>query len=158
MTPLERSTQGLLTRRCREAAGGKQAQALVQRCGEFRQAEQRHPRGRQLDRQRDAVQLPADVDHRRHVVVGDLEAPVGCACALAEQRQRAEALHLGRRRCPRRQVERSEAIHLLVDDLQRHLAGDEQPHTRRGTQQRFRDDRDRLHQVLGVVERDQQLE
>ena len=47
---------------------------------------------------------------------------------------------------------------MFIDDLQRHLSGDNQAHVRRTTMQRLGNGSDCLRYVLGVVERDQQLE
>ena len=66
VAPLHRRVQRLVARQ-RAAAAGEQAKAIIQPRGNLGHRQHRHARRRQLDRQRDAVEAPADLRDRRGV-------------------------------------------------------------------------------------------
>jgi hypothetical protein len=111
---------------CQAAPGAnQQPEPLIQTVTDLAGRHRRHPRGRQLDRQRDPVQAAADLHHRvRLVSVGQQEARSHAARAFDEQRcgSRVDA-------CPG--VQRRHQPQLLVGDPQSLAAGGQDPHGRR---------------------------
>ena len=87
-------------------------------------AEQRQPRGGELDRERNAVEPPADLDHRRQIGRGQREARIDGLRARYEQLDRA-----GLQRVSRvggaGTASAPSAIDVLVGGLERFLARDE---------------------------------
>ena len=120
VAPFERGAQRLVTTQREAMARRQQAQPFAEPRVQAVDAQQRHARGGQLDRQRQAVELPADVDHRRQVVLVDHEARIGRVGARLEQRHRAG---VARVRCVAivGQRERVEPMHVFVGELQRLL-------------------------------------
>jgi hypothetical protein len=84
VAPLDRRAQGLLPRQRCPAAARQQPQPVVQPRRHLLGRQRRHPRRRQLDRQRDAVQPPADLRHRRRVLGGEGEVRPGRGRALTK--------------------------------------------------------------------------
>ena len=72
VAPLDRRLQRLLPRQ-RGLAAGQQPEAIVQLAANLLDREQLHAGGRELQRQRDAVEPAADVGDRLGVVVGQRE-------------------------------------------------------------------------------------
>jgi hypothetical protein len=66
VTPVERRPQRLVPRRGRPPSAGQQTEAIVETGGESLDAERGGTRRRQLDRQRESVELPADRCNYRH--------------------------------------------------------------------------------------------
>ena len=71
--PVDRGAQGLLAPHRGARAAGQQAEAVVQAVEDLGQRQRAHPRGRELDGERHAVEPLADLRHGRGVVVGDGE-------------------------------------------------------------------------------------
>ena len=89
VAPVERRPQRLLARQRRPAAAGQQPEAVVQPGGDLLDRQRRHPRRRQLERQRDAVQPPADLRHRRRVRRRSARSPAAPARARSTKRRTA---------------------------------------------------------------------
>ena len=155
VAPVERRHQRLLARRQAAVFAAQQLEALRQPGLQPVQPQQRQARRRQLDGQRDAVQMPAQLDHRVAVVVAQGEAARYRLRLVDEQRHRAVAQRLARGRAGFRHRQRLEPEHALAVDVQRRLAGDEQPHARRAGQQRAGQRRHAVDHLVGVVEHQQ---
>ena len=147
-----------MARRRAAAVAGEQLQPFRETLREPAQAEEGDPARGQLDRQRQSVQLAAQVDHRGDVVVSQLEASIARLRLTDEQRDRAEADCLGRSGADFGHRERPEPEYALAVGLQRDLAGDEQAHARRAGGDRVGQPRDLIDEVLGVVEQQQDVE
>ena len=65
--PVDQRLEGLLSRQRRPSAAGEQAETVSEPQRDLLHRQERHPGGRQLDGQWDAVQAPADLDHGRSV-------------------------------------------------------------------------------------------
>jgi hypothetical protein len=85
----------------RAGAADQHGEDVVQALGELRGRQDTHPGRGQLDRQREPVQPPADVQHRGGVVVGEPERGQDQLGALLEQPDRVE---LGQRGRPWRRI------------------------------------------------------
>ncbi len=159
MAPLERGAQRLLARRrLAVAARAQQAEALVQRRRQRRDAEQRHARCRQLDRQRQAIERAAQRDDRGRVRIVEHEAAIERDDALDEQGHRAVVVRTRRRQRLIRHAQRTDAEHAFRGELERRLACDDDAQARGALVQRAHQLRDTVEQMFGVVERQQHLE
>ena len=96
MAPVDQRAQRLLARKRVAAAAGEHAEALVEPLAQLLQAEHLDARRRQLDRERNAVQAPADVGDDRRVFVGQRKALVGRLRAIDEERDRRVPSRVGR--------------------------------------------------------------
>jgi hypothetical protein len=85
IAPVDGRAQRLLARDGRPAATGEQAELVVEARRDALDRQHLDPRGGQLDRQRDAVQAPADLDQRGGVVRLDPETRIDQPRALDEQ-------------------------------------------------------------------------
>ena len=161
VAPVERRPQRLLARQRRPAAAGQQPEAVVQPRGDLLDRQRPHPRRRQLERQRDAVQPPADRGHRRRVRRRSSANPAGRA-----GRPLDEEPPLGRR--PRRRTVGRPArgrsgrpARARARPSRRRCASGSRLVARRrrsraGAQQRLGQPRARVDQVLAVVQHQQQ--
>ena len=112
VAPVDQRPQRLLAGQRRAAAAGQQPEAVVQPRRDLLHRQRLHPRRRQLDRQRDAVQPLADLRHGRRVLLRECElgrpqvarstnsrtasdsleaAPVVATCRALGYRQRGHA-------------------------------------------------------------------
>ena len=91
MAPLGGGAQRLLVRQRHAAAAGEQAEAMLQAAAQLLQRQRAQLHGGQLDRQRDAVQAPAQPDHVAAVGGGDGEAGRDRRGPLGEQLHRVAA-------------------------------------------------------------------
>ena len=139
VAPLDRRAQGLLPGGRVARARGQERQALVESSEELVRAEQRDACGGQLDRERQAVQPPADLADR----LGRPESVLHSRGSLDEQ---------GDGVAVRQRLDR---VALLRFDLQRLPARDQRLRVGRLRQER-RDRRRGLHDLLEVVEQEQQ--
>lgn len=176
VTPVDRAAEGLMPGPARAAAAHQQMEAIVQSCSELLDGECPQPRGRQLDRQRQGVQPPADLRHRGGVLIrerkaaGDSRASLGKEAdglvlkkAFGQRRLRLDLVVSRRGRAARgnglggRQRERRDRPDDLAGDPQRLAAGGE--HTQAGTaaEQRRGKGSARCYQVLAVVENQQEF-
>ena len=77
---------------------GEQGEALVEAGRQRLDADRAHPRRRQLDRQRQPVEPPADLRHRRQAALVELEARARLGGAVGEQLRRRRRTGPRRRR------------------------------------------------------------
>ena len=73
VAPIDQRAHRLLARQRGAAAAGQHAKTLVEFLRQLSGRENLYPRRRQLDRQRDAVEPPADLRDDRRALVGQLE-------------------------------------------------------------------------------------
>ena len=121
VAPVERRRERAVTRGRRSVLLAEQAAVVQQPLGDLVGGQQRHARRGQLDGQRDAVEPPADPDHRR-ARAGQRERGIGATGALGEQ---LDGAVLAARRVGRGDREAVHAPHLLAGDAQRLAAGRE---------------------------------
>ena len=160
MAPVHRRAERLLARRRGAAERAQQAEALVEPRRDAADAEHRAARRRQLDGERRAVELAAELEHDGDVVGIDAGAPVGRLQALVEQGDRAEGERLRHADLARtaRHVEAAEPEHAFVRHAQGHLAGHQQAQRRGRLDECIGDGGNGIDEVLGVVEQQQRVE
>ena len=73
MTPVERPAQCLLARQCRAVAAGQQLEAIIQTGIDLLDRQGAHTRSRQFERQRNAVEVDAQLRHRGRMRSRQLE-------------------------------------------------------------------------------------
>ena len=158
VAPVQGGLQRSLTCRRPPHPAGQQPEPVRQPGRDLARRQHPHPRRRQLDRQRDPIQTPADLGHRRSVVVTDpkvrghlpgphLKQPRRVRC-----RDRAGGVSIGVGHRQSGHLERR----LTLDD-QRHAAGGQHVQLRTRRRQLADQLRTRLHQVLAIVEHNQQM-
>jgi hypothetical protein len=150
---VSRSAQRLLPGGRVARAAGQQHQPVGQARQQCLGRQHAHARRRQLERQRQPVQPPADLDDRLRVVGRQHEGRAHCL------RPRDEELHRGCLRQPRgigavRQRQRRHRVFLLGGQAQRHAAGGQHRQVRAGVEQRA-DERGGVDEMLEVVEHQQ---
>jgi hypothetical protein len=159
VAPFERGAQRLLPLGRGAVAGRRQQlQAVLHRFEQRPHAERRRARRGQLDRERQAVQRAADLDHRRGIGFAQREPAVDRVRALREQRDRAELQRLRRGQHLARHGQRPEAKDALAAEPKGRLACDDDTQRGRGVDQLRGEPGDVVEQVLGIVEREQHLE
>ena len=127
----------------------QQPEPVIETITHLADRHRRHPRGRQLDRQRDPVEAAADLHHRARLVsVGQREARSHAAGAFDEQ------IHCGRVDA-RADVQRGHRPQLLVGDPQSFAAGGQDLHRRRLREDRLDQIGGGVEHVLAVVEHQQ---
>jgi len=114
-----------MPRRTRPAAAGQQPQALVQARREAVHPESLDAGGCELNRERNPVQLPADVGDDRSVLVGQFKFPQTLRRTLDKQLHRVKRKRFGRAKMvrwgPARQ--RRQPLHIFAFNPQRLAAG-----------------------------------
>ena len=143
-----------MTARRDARAGGQQPEAIVELRSQSIDTQQRHSRRCQLDRERDAIEPAADIDHDWQGAFSQHEPRSRGLRARDEQRDRADVArnvdrHVGR------QGQGGEANHLFVRQAQRLLAGGQHSHRRGIAPQGGNDFGDAVEQVFAVVEDEQ---
>ena len=83
--PVDRSLQCLLPRRSRAIAGCQQPESVIDPVSDLVDRQCPDARGRQLDRQRNPVQRPAELDHLGAVLPGQCEPGPHCRSPVDEQ-------------------------------------------------------------------------
>ncbi len=134
---------------------------LAQRGRHARQAEQRHPRRGQLDRQRAALECATDrrrMRCTRRILGIEPEPALQLTHALLEQRDRGRAKQSRRVGILGRQCQAAQAQHLLGSDAQRHLARRDHPHLRGARQQCMHGRNHPQRHGIGVVQRHHHLQ
>ena len=154
--PLDGSLQRLVAARGVGPAAGQQPEPLIQQPGDRGRAQRRHPRGGQLDRQRDPVQAPADLADRRGVSRGQGKVAACGSGALDEQGYRVAGGGGRHARRRRRQRQRPQPEDLLTAHAQRLPARGQDAHPAAAAQDVRCEGRCRAHQVLAVVDHQQQ--
>ena len=156
VAPLHRRAQGLVPAQRGSCSRGEQQEALAHAGVNGMQPQHRHARRCELDGQRQPVELPAQIDHQRHVGLRDFEAGRSGAHARLEQKQRAVAAD-PRHGSVAGHGQRLEAALLFGPQAQRLLAGGQHAQRRCALQQPVDEVGDGLEQVLAVVEHEQHL-
>ncbi len=159
--PLDGAPQRLVAFRSAAPAAGEQVEALVETLVEARgDVGRRHqcdPRRRELERERDAVEAPADLADLRGVRRIDREPGLHGAGALLEQpRRRRRGHHVDRGRSLRGHVELAQRPRLFTGDAERLAARDQEVHARALGQQRIDHVAGLVEHVLAVVEDEEQ--
>ena len=95
VAPVDDGLQGLLARQRRARAAGQQPEPVVQAGEDLVGRERTRAGGRQLDRQRQAVEAGADLADRPGEVVGELEASTGGRRSGDEQRRSRRRVRAG---------------------------------------------------------------
>src|SRR5215475_11902548 len=85
VAPVERGAKRLVTRQCSAAPAGQQAKAFVKVRRYFSHAKHIGAHRCQLESQRDAVELAANLQNRRHMGIVDVEAVRSRYGALAKE-------------------------------------------------------------------------
>ncbi len=131
-------------------AGREQREALLEGVTHAAEPKHKHAGCGHLQRERDAIQTPADLAQQRQLRGAALEPVVGGACALDEQCHRA--LMQIERVTVQWQCQRIDALHALALHARCLLAGHQQMLRRRRLQQLRHQRRNVVDQVLGVVQ------
>ena len=158
VAPGERRLHRLLPGRPAPRAAGQQPEGVSEPGGDLVDLEHAQPRGRELDRQRDAVQPGADLRHRRRVRRGQRELRVDRPGALDEE---AHGRRAGQHVEPRPAGEVGDGQRLdrppsFAGDPERLAARRQDVEVRAGRQQGFGEPGTGLDQVLAVVQHQQQ--
>ena len=156
--PGQRGAQRAVAFRRAAFTACQQCQAFAQARMHTRPAQQRHPRGRQLQRQRQAVQQAADGHCVLHVRVFPGQPRLVLFSALVQQLHGGTGGPGGRVVGAGRHGQRAQRQHLFTGHAQRQLAGHQQAHTARLAQQGRHQRGHGSHQVLCTVQHQQQLQ
>jgi len=138
--PVDHGEQGLVAGVGAPVAAAQQGEPVVEPAGDLRRRHHPHLGGGELDREGQAVQAAHD---GAHVVLVEAHPGPGRGRAVAEQRDGVGHAELGQR------------VDALGGDRQRRAARGEHPQVPGGRDQVGDQVRDRLHQVLAVVEDEQ---
>ena len=112
--PLDRCLQRVVAARGIGLPTGQQPEALIEQPGDLGRSQRRHPRGGELDRQRDPVQASADLADGGHVTGAQIEVAACGSGPLDEQGHRIAGAG-GRHARPRgRQRQRPQPKDLLT--------------------------------------------
>ena len=138
-------------------AVGEQGEAAAEPGQQRLRRQHGHPGGRQLDRQRQAVQAPADLHHRGRVLVGQHDGRAHRRGSLDEE---PDGLVLDQRRCRHRpggirERQRRDGQDVLTGDPQQRAARDQQRDARAADHQ-IDQNRPGGEDVLEVVEDQEQ--
>ena len=134
------------------AADVEQAEPVVQPVGDLGGSECAQPGGGQLDGERRTVQRPADPHHGLDRVRVEREPGAYGRGPVGEQAYRLELLGALGVRVLGRQRERRHGAQRLTGDADRLAAGGQDPDPGRGGQEPVGQPRDRVDQVLAVVQ------
>src|SRR5438067_1803249 len=97
MTPVDRSSEGVLTRNRRPHSASEETEAVIESRGDLLRSEHSYPRCRQLDGQGNAIETPANLRDRPGIVRGQRETRHRVAGALDEQLHRVGRCDPGER-------------------------------------------------------------
>ena len=159
VTPVDQRLQGLLARQRGATATGQQPEAVVQPRGNLFHHEHAHPRRRQLDRQRNAIEPRADLGERRGIRVRDRKRGLHRARPFREQLhcfildelvQRWQLTRVGRR-------QRGHAEKRLAGNPERLAAAGQNAQLRVGMQQRVGQLGACVDQVLAIIQYQQHI-
>src|SRR5262249_26432686 len=131
--PVERGAKRLVTRQCSAASAGQQAKALVKVCRYFSHAKHISARRRQLESQRDAVELAANLQNRWHMGIVDVEAIRSRHGALAKELNGRILERLSGREVDRTgwKLQRGQAMQPFAFCPERFATGGQNSHVRR---------------------------
>ena len=135
------------------AALRQQPEAIVQARGELVERQGRHPRRRQLDRQRDAIEPLADLGDRRGILCGQVETRQHRCGPIDEELDRRVVCHPDHagRLLGRRHGERSDRPDVLAIDSQQFAARRQDADLRAIAQQGIEQAGAGIEQMLAVV-------
>ncbi|EGY00115.1 hypothetical protein AZA_84545 [Nitrospirillum viridazoti Y2] len=160
VTPIQGGLQGLLARQGGAAPGPGQAEPLPQQLGRGLQPVGRHPHRRQFDGQGHAVQPAAHVGHHPDGIDIEAQRAVARRRALHEQRHRRKGQQRVQRQALGRSVgigQRAQPMHMLRPHAQGFAAGGNDVDMGRGVHETFHHPRHGVHQVLAIVQDQQQM-
>ena len=100
VAPVDGRPEGALPGFCGPRAAGQQGEAVLHAVGELVDRQAGHPGGGQLDSQRDAVQVPADLGHRAGVVRAEAEVGQRALRTVDEELDGGAGRHRSRHRRP----------------------------------------------------------
>ena len=157
VTPVDQRAQGALARQRGPASPGEESQAVAESRGDRVERHRAHARGGELDRQGDAVEVPADLDDGRRVRVAHAKRRQHRRGALDEEphRGKRDRLLAITRLAGVRDRHRRHRVDGFARNPHRFAARREDGHPWRVAQQPLRQPRAGLEHVLAVVE-DQQ--
>jgi hypothetical protein len=159
MTPVDGRSERLLPRKRRAPSSGQECEAVGQPVKDLLGAEDSGPHRGELDRERQAVETPAQLSDGRLIRTGQLERPRGRGGPLGEQQNGLVLAKLGERLVAlgRRQPERRDGDDLFTWNLKRLPGRSDDPHARRSAKDVGHQARGCLEHVFAVVEDQQQL-
>ena len=159
MAPVDRGLERLMTRQRRPAPARQQCEPIGQAVEDLLHRQNAGPHRRELDRERQAVEPPADIHDRPLVCLRQLECARRGLRPLHKKPDRLVLTELvqGLGGIWRRQLERRHGEHVLTRRRQRLTAGGDDPHPRRGACDLGHEERGCVEQVLAVVQNQQQL-
>ena len=102
---------------------GEQGEALIEAVRQGFGPDRAHPRGRQLDGQWQAVELPTDLRRRSQVALVELESRACLGGSVGEQLHGGGGPNLVAARAGRRYAERREHVDELAGQAQRRPTG-----------------------------------
>jgi hypothetical protein len=146
-----------LPRQRRPPARGQEFEPVVKQDSDLRGPQHHRARSRKLDRERNAVQPPADRGDRAEVFTVRLEIRTQRSRPGHEQLDRGVCEHgLGRHPGRRRHAERRDAIDVLAFDTQRFAAGRQNGHAGAAADDRLGQAGRGIDQMLAIVQDQQQ--
>src|SRR5581483_662379 len=148
VAPVERRAQGPLPRRQVAGAADEQVESPLEPLLDRRQGQRAHARGRQLDRERQAVEPSADPGDRRRGRGRQGKRRVDRARTRREQRDRLRRRDLGERAAGIGHGQRRDRVLVLAAQAHRHPARRDDAQARRIPEQ----SRNRLGRVLELLE------
>ncbi len=148
-----------MARQGRATAPREQAEPVRQAIVDLLHGQDPRPDRRELDRERQAVEPPADVHDRHPVGGGELEPAGGRRRPLGEELDRLVEAELVEGLVALRagQLQRCDRDDVLARDRQRLPARGDHPHARCSPEDVGHEQRGSLEQVLAVVHQEQQL-
>ena len=155
MTPVERRAQRLLPRECRACAACEEPEAFIEPRCERVDAKRRGACGRHFDRERDAVEPPADRRDDAGGSMVEVKMRVGSLRTLDEQTDGGRFEQFCLRYALAGNRQRRDAQHLFAGDAERFLRRRQHPQPRCGGKQGIDHRRGRIDHMLAVVD-DQQ--
>ena len=159
VAPVERGLERLLAGQRRPAAADQEVEAIVQTIGDRGDGEDGDARRGELDGQGQTVEVMAQARDGRRVLEGEHEGRIDRLGALDEEPDRVDRHELRRvdLGIRVRDRQRRHAEDDLARDPEGLTAGGQDPHAGAAPEERLRDRRARVDQVLAVVEDEQDL-
>ena len=159
VAPVDQRAQRLLSRQARPGAAREELEAVVQTLGDRFDRQRAHASGGELQRERNAVEAPADLDQRVRVLRGHGEPRLHGLGAIDEQPHGLELQQgvggQGRARVGNGQ--RLDRVRDLAGHVEVLAARREQPDPGARLEKLFGQVGARVHEVLAVVEDDEEL-
>ncbi len=154
--PRDERAQRLLALEQHAPAAGQKLEAVLQPLVDVLDGHRAHPRGGELERERNAFEARAELGDGRRLALRQRETRLLQLRPIHEQLHRIRARQRFDARRARRERKRQHRIRLLARDAQRFPAGRDDGELRRGTEQRVGEVRAGAHHVLAVVEDEQE--